>query len=121
MRTAPRPESVRESEKVDLVDRVQDRDDRALDQLVLERGNAERPQPPVGLRDERSPNRLRPVRPSLEPSREILKIPFQALAVVPPRLAVNPRRRVSLQYAVRKCSTSYTWCRSAVNRCFLSR
>src|SRR6266446_170713 len=101
LRTAPRPEPVREPENVDLVDRIQDRDDRALDQLVLERGNAERPEPPVGLRDERSPDRLRPVRPSREPSREILKIRVQALAVVPPRLALDPRRRVSLQRVVR--------------------
>src|SRR6266545_668878 len=101
MRAAPRSEPVREPEKVDLVDRVQDRDDRALDQLVLQHGNAERPQPPVGLRDVRSPDRLRPVRPSRQPSREILKIRFQALAVVPPRLAVDPRRRVSLQRVVR--------------------
>src|SRR2546426_599388 len=56
---------------------------------------------PVRHRDERSPARLRPVRPSREPSREILKIRFQALAVVPPRLAVDPRRRVSLQRVVR--------------------
>src|SRR5206468_2337322 len=83
---------------------------RALDHLVLQRGNAERPQPPVGLRDERSPDRLRPVRPSPEPSREILEIRFQGLAVVPPRLAVDPAAasRFSAWYAVRKCSTSYT-------------
>ncbi len=61
--TAPRPESVREPEKVDLVDGVQDRDDGALDQLVFQRRNAERPQPPVRLRDVRPPDRLRPVRP----------------------------------------------------------
>src|SRR2546425_4456773 len=101
VRPAPRPEPVREPEEVDLVDRIQDRDDRALDEFVFQRGNAERPQPPVGLRDECSPDRLRPVRPSLEPSREILEIRFQALAVVPPRLAVDPRRRVSLQRVVR--------------------
>src|SRR5437867_539620 len=101
MRAAPRPEPVREPEKVDLVDRIQDPDDRALHQLVLQRGNAERPQPPVGLRDEHSPDRLRPVRPSREPSREILKIRFQGLAIVLPRLAVDPRRRVSLQRVVR--------------------
>src|SRR6266545_1673579 len=101
MRAAPRPEPVREPEKVDLIDRVQDPDDRALDQLVLQRGNAERPLPPVGLRDERSPDRLCPVRPSPEPSREVLEIRFQGLAVVLPRLAVDPRRRVSLQRVVR--------------------
>src|SRR5437773_1349312 len=101
MRTAPRREPVREPEEVDLIDRVQDRDDGALDELVFQRGNAERPQPPVRLRDVRSPDRLRPVRPSLEPSREILEMLFQCLAVVLPRLPVDARRRVSLQRVVR--------------------
>src|SRR5437899_3289895 len=54
MRTAPRPEPLREPENVDLVDRIQDRDDRALDQRVLERGNAARPDPPGRPRDPRS-------------------------------------------------------------------
>src|SRR2546425_858113 len=57
MRTAPRPEPVREPEKVDLIDRVQNRDDGALDELVFQRGNPERPLPPVRLRDVRSPDR----------------------------------------------------------------
>src|SRR5213593_3965108 len=101
MRTAPRPEPVREPKEVDLVDRVQDRDDGALHELVFQRGNPERPQPPVRLRDVRSPDRLRPVRPSPEPSGQILEMLLQPFAVLPPRLAVDARRRVSLQRVVR--------------------
>ena len=43
----PRPEPVRETEKVRLVDRVQRLNQRPLHDLVLQRGDAERPQPPV--------------------------------------------------------------------------
>jgi hypothetical protein len=49
MRTAPRPKPVREPEEVDLIERVQDRDDGALNKLILQRGNPERPQPPIRL------------------------------------------------------------------------
>src|SRR2546426_731468 len=101
MRTAPRPEPVREPEKVDLIDRVQNRDDGALDELVFQRGNPERPLPPVRLRDVRSPDRLRSVRPSLEPSGQVLEMLFQPLSVVLPRHAIDARRRVSLQRVVR--------------------
>ena len=66
MWTALRPKPVREPEKVRVVDRVQDRDDGALDDFVFQRGNAERPRPPVRLRDVRSPHRLRSVRSSLQ-------------------------------------------------------
>ena len=52
---APRPESVREAEKVLLVDGVEHLDDGPLDDLVLQRGNAERPLPPVRLLDVHPP------------------------------------------------------------------
>jgi hypothetical protein len=56
VRASSRPEPVREPKIVLFVDRAQDLDDGALDELVFQRGNAERPQPPVRLRDERSTN-----------------------------------------------------------------
>src|SRR5206468_6597465 len=90
-----------EGEEVGLVDRVQDLDDGALDDLVFERGNAERPLPPVRLRDETSKNRPRPVRSPRQPSGEILEILFQPLSVVPPCLSVDPCRGVSLTREVR--------------------
>ena len=101
MWTSPRSEAVGEGEEVGLVDRVQDLDDGALDDLVFERGNTERPLPPVRLRDETSKNRPRPVRSPCQPSGEILKILFESLSVVLPRLSVDPRCGVSLQGVVR--------------------
>ena len=43
MLAAPRPEPVREPEEIFLVDRVQDLDHRSLNDLVLQRGDAQRP------------------------------------------------------------------------------
>jgi hypothetical protein len=45
-----RPEPVGEAPEVHLVDGAQHLDDGPLDDLVLQRGNAERPLPPVRLR-----------------------------------------------------------------------
>ena len=53
MRIAPRPKPVGEAQKVHLVDGVEHLDDGPLDNLVLQRGDAERPLPPVRLRDVR--------------------------------------------------------------------
>ena len=55
MRAALRPEAVREAEKVRLVDGVEHLDDGPLDDFVFQRGDAERPLPPVRLRDVRPP------------------------------------------------------------------
>jgi hypothetical protein len=48
---APFPKSVGEAEEVHLVDGVQHLDHDSLDKLVLQRGDTERPLPPVGLGD----------------------------------------------------------------------
>ena len=101
MRASPRSEAVGEGEEVGLVDRVQDLDDGALDDLVFQRGNSERPLPPVRLRDDASKNRPRPVRSPRQPSGELLEILFESLSVVPPRLSVHPCCGVSLQGEVR--------------------
>ena len=100
MRAAPRPESVGEAEKVSLVDRVQHLNRRALDELVFQRGDAQRPLPPVGLGDVRPLDRLRSIRPSRQPSREVPEVLLQGLPVVLPRLTVDPRRRLPLQRVV---------------------
>ena len=97
MRAAPRPESVREAEEVRLVDSVQYLDDGALDDLVLQRGNPERPQPPVRPRDEHPPRRLRPVRAPVDTGVQIAKIHFEVLPVLLPRHLVHPRRRPRAQ------------------------
>src|SRR3989442_956685 len=100
MRIAPRPKPVGEAEEVDLVDRVQDLDDGALDDLVLQCGNAERPQPPVRLRDVRSADRLRSVRSPLQPSGEVQQVGLEILSVVPPCLPIDPGGGVPLQREV---------------------
>jgi len=53
MRITPRPKPIGEAQKVHLVDGVEHLDDGPLDDLVLQRGDAERPLPPVRLRDVR--------------------------------------------------------------------
>ena len=99
---APRSEPVREAEEVGLVDGVQHLDRGPLDDFVFQRGHAERPLPPVGLRDVHPTNRLRSVRPPLQPLGEVLEVVLQCLAVVPPRLAIHARRGVPLQREVRR-------------------
>src|SRR6202030_2717677 len=51
MRAAPRPEPIREPEEVFLVDRVQQRSYRPLDDLVLQGRNRNRALPAIRLRD----------------------------------------------------------------------
>ena len=88
---ASRPEPVREAEKVRFIDGVHHLDRRTLDDLILQRGHAERSLPPVGLGNVYPTNRLRPVRPAFQPFGQILEIALQPLSVVPPRLAIHTR------------------------------
>ena len=67
MLASPRPEPVRETDEVRLVNSVEHLDDGPLDNLVLQRGNAERPLPPVRLRDVHPPRRFRSVRSPMQP------------------------------------------------------
>jgi len=69
MRAAPRSETVRKSQKALFIDRVQHFDGGALDDLVFQRGNAERAKLTrfTLLRDVHSANRLCPVCSPLEP------------------------------------------------------
>jgi hypothetical protein len=100
------PLGVGESEEVMLVDRAQNLDDGAPDDFVFQRVNAEGPPPPVRLRDESSPNRLGPVRPSLQPGEEIAEVFSQVFSVVPPCLAIDASGGVSLEPELRRAQTS---------------
>jgi hypothetical protein len=51
MRAASRPKPIGETSEIHLVDGVQNLDDGPLGDLVFQRGDAERPLPPVRLRD----------------------------------------------------------------------
>ena len=50
MRAAPRSEPVGEALEVDLINLIEDRHNGLLDDLVLQRRDAQRTLPPVGLR-----------------------------------------------------------------------
>src|SRR5664279_2154871 len=91
MRAATGSESVGEAGEVHLVDGVEHLDYGPLGDLVLQRGDAERPLPPVRLRDVRPTRRARPVPPGLQPAVQILKVRLQVLPVGRPRLPVHPR------------------------------
>ena len=117
----PRPETVREAQEVGLVDGVEHLDDGPLDDLVLQRGNAQRPLPPVRLRDVHSRERLRSVRSRVSAARTSpggwLRGPARSAATSRRR---PPAPRLSSEREGRpQAVESSTWCRSAVNRCLL--
>src|SRR5207245_511971 len=91
----PWPEPVGETQEVLLVNDVQHLDHRPLDDLVLQRGDAKRPQPPVGLRHVRPARRPRPVAPATDPGVQIPKVRFEVLPVIPPRPPPPLTRRCS--------------------------
>jgi recombinase-like zinc beta ribbon protein/recombinase len=92
MRVASRPEPVRKTQEIHLINGVEHLDDGPLDNLVLQRGDAKRPLPPVRLRDVRTPRRSRSVTPRMYPREQVGEIRFQPLLVGSPRHPVHPRR-----------------------------
>ena len=94
------PEAVAETEEVLLVDGVQDFDRSALDDLVLQRGHAQRALTPVGLVDVRPLHRLGPVAASGQPVGQVQQVALQVLPVALPGLAVHPGGRVAFEREV---------------------
>src|SRR6476660_191088 len=74
VRAAPGSEPAAEPEEVLLVDRVQQRDHRPLDDLVLQRGDRQRTLPAVRLGNVDPPRRQCPIRSPLDPVVQILEI-----------------------------------------------
>jgi hypothetical protein len=91
MWTATGPESIRESQEVLFVDRVQHLDGGTLDDLIFQRGNTERPKLTrfTHLRDVHPAHRSCSVGSSLESMSEILKVGLKVLTIVLPRLSVH--------------------------------
>jgi hypothetical protein len=87
------PEPVREAEEVSLVDGVQNLHQRALDDLVFQRRDAQWPLPPIGIRNEHAARRLCAVRAPVHAAVQIGKPIRQALAVCRPCRPVHARRR----------------------------
>src|SRR5665213_3970664 len=90
MRAASRPEPVREACEILLVDGVQYLDNRPLDDLVLQGGNAERALAPVWLRYVHPPRRTRPVGAALDSSVQVYEVGSKILSVGVPRHLVHP-------------------------------
>src|SRR5882762_3719679 len=77
MRAALRPETVREAEKLLLVDDVEHRHHSSLDDLVLQSGDTQRPLPPIRLGYVLAPAGLRPVRAPVDSRMQVLQIALQ--------------------------------------------
>jgi hypothetical protein len=89
MWTTPRSEPVGEADKVHLVDGVEYLDDGPLENLVLQTGDAERPEPPVCLRDVRPARRPCPVSATVDPLEQSLKVSLQVHSVGRPRHPID--------------------------------
>ena len=90
MRTASRPEPIREPEEIFLVDRVQHLNHRTLDDLVLQCCDAERALPAVGFWYVVAAWRLRPVGPSMNAGVKIGELALEILAVFLPCYPSTP-------------------------------
>ena len=101
VRAASRPESVRVSEEIFLVDRVQQRDHRPLDDLVLQGRDRERALSAVRLGYVHSPGRQCPKRSPLDPVIQLLEPALEACLVVRPRQSIHARRGILLKLVER--------------------
>ena len=97
VRPASGPEPVREPEEVFLVDGVEHHDGGALDDLVLQGCDRQRPLLAVRLRDICPAGRLRPIRSPMDPSMQIVEPGLKVCLVVLPRHAVHARRGFALE------------------------
>ena len=68
MLAAPRPESIRKSKEIFLVDRIQHRNHRSLEKLILQRRDTQRSLSPIGFRDIPTPTGQCAVRAPVNPS-----------------------------------------------------
>src|SRR5580658_6119515 len=90
MWTTPRPKPIRETQEILLIDGVQHLNQRPLDDLVLQRGDPERPLPPVRLRYEHPPSRYHPVRAPMHTSMKLLEVLLKVMPVLAPRHPIDP-------------------------------
>jgi len=102
MLAAPRPESIRKSKEIFLVDRIQHRDHRSLEKLILQRRDTQRPLWPIGFRDLPTPTGQCAVRAPVNPSMEISKICLQFLLVVQPCHSIHSGSSLALERVERQ-------------------
>src|SRR6267142_813688 len=97
MLATPRAKSVREAEKVFLVDLVEDGGHRQLNDLVLQRRDPQRAFPPVFFLYVHSSRWHRSVHPAMDPAVQIDKSIFPPGFILLPRYSVYSWCRFSLQ------------------------
>ena len=100
MGAASGPEAVRAVQKVLLVDRLQHLAHGVLDQLVLERRDANRPRLPLRFGDVDTSDRLMAVPLRLQPPVQVLEVRLQALPVLLLGDPIHPHRRVPTLAAI---------------------
>src|SRR5437016_11579202 len=91
------PEPIREAEEVFLVDRVQHRACRLLDDLVFECGNCERALLTISLRYVMSPRRQSPICSPMDPGVQVLDLAIEVCLVVLPCQPIHTRCGISLE------------------------
>jgi len=101
MRAAPRPEPVRDAEEVFLVNRVQQRDHRPLDNFVFQGRDRERALTPVRFGYVDPPARQRPICSPMDPIVQILEIALEVCLVVRPSQPIHAGCCVLLKFEER--------------------
>src|SRR5712692_7087577 len=96
MRATTGTKPVREAFEVDLVYLVEDRHHSLLNDFVLQRCDAQRTLPPIGLRDVDSPRRSCPIRSTVHPAVKITKPTFQPGFVLLPSHSIYSGRGLPL-------------------------
>src|SRR6266480_3246891 len=92
---APRSVSIREAEKIFLVDGFQNVHDCLLDDLVLQTQNAEGPLGAVRLRDVLPSGRSGPVAAPMHSLVQVFQFLFEVFSVGLPRHSIGPGRSIS--------------------------
>src|SRR6266851_2636650 len=119
MRSPSGSEPVREPEEVLFVDGVEHHDTCALDDLVLQGRDRQRPLPPVRLRYVRPAGGLWVVGSLMDPSVQIPEPGLELRLVVQPRHAIRAGGGFALERVKRRQSVStLMWWRSQVNCSF---
>ena len=99
---SPGSKPVREAAEVAFVDGVEHHDGCALDDLVIQSRDRERPLLPIRLRYVRPAGRLRSIGSPVDPSMQVLEPGLEVRLVVLPRHAIHARRGFALERVERR-------------------